>query len=177
LAGLYKAIDTYIEICRPILMAGYRLGPVEEPSAFFITTASMSQKSRPMKNGMFYEHWRYAIQRYGIYNPYTKTGAISGLLPHGPYAVRDVLATHILKMTGSYELASYALQNTPVTVANHYGRFLPHDKSGQAAKILNEVWKVPSSSYKKRGRLVPAPQLNVRGRPRWLRYRKGRQQS
>ncbi len=35
----------------------------------------------------FYEAWRLAIQRYGIYNPYTGRGAIKGLLPHGPHNV------------------------------------------------------------------------------------------
>ena len=88
----------------------------------------------------FYEAWRLAIQRYGIWNPYTKRGAIEGLLPHGPHCVRDVLATHILKMTGSYEQASYAIQDTPEMVALHYGRFLPQHKAALAAKILNEVW-------------------------------------
>ena len=59
---------------------------------------------------------------------FTKRGAIAGLLPHGPHNVRDVLATHILKKTGSYEQASYAIQDSPETVAEHYGRFLPSDK-------------------------------------------------
>ena len=61
----------------------------------------------------FYEAWRWIIQRYGIFNPYTGRGAIPGLLPHGPHSVRDVLATHVLKQTGSYEQASYAIQDTP----------------------------------------------------------------
>ena len=88
----------------------------------------------------FYEAWRLAIQRYGIFNPYTGKGAIQGLLPHGPHNVRDVLATHILKQTGSYEQASYAIQDTPEMVAHHDGRFLPHDKASLAAKILNKAW-------------------------------------
>ncbi|PDT81358.1 hypothetical protein CO676_22825 [Sinorhizobium sp. BJ1] len=88
----------------------------------------------------FYEAWRLTIQRYGIYNPYTGRGAIKGLLPHGPHNVRDVLATHILKRTGSYEQASYAIQDTAAMVASHYGRFL-QDKAALAAKILNQVWE------------------------------------
>ena len=48
--------------------------------------------------------------------------------PHGPHNVRDVLATHILKQTGSYEQASYAIQDTPEMVAKHYGRFLVEHK-------------------------------------------------
>jgi len=88
----------------------------------------------------FYEAWRLTIQRYGIYNPYTRRGAIKGLLPHGPHNVRDVLATHILKQTGSFEQASYAIQDTPDIVAKHYGRFLPENKASLAAAILNRVW-------------------------------------
>lgn len=52
----------------------------------------------------------------------------------------DVLATHILKQTGSYEQASYAIQGTPKMVAQHYGRFLPQDKAEIAARILNQIW-------------------------------------
>lgn len=49
----------------------------------------------------FYEAWRLIIQRPGIHNPWTDRGAIAGLLAHGPHSVRDVLATPILKQTGS----------------------------------------------------------------------------
>ena len=58
-----------------------------------------------------------------------------------PHNVRDVLATHILKQTGSYEQASYAIQDTAEMVAQHYGRFLPQDKAEIAARILNQVWE------------------------------------
>lgn len=61
--------------------------------------------------------------------------------PHGPHSLRDVLATHILKATGSYEHAAYSIQNTADTVARHYGRFLPKDKSALAALIVNKVWR------------------------------------
>lgn len=62
-------------------------------------------------------------------------------LPHGPHNVRDILATHILRQTGSYEQASYAIRDMPDVVQQHYGRFLPQDKAALAAKILNQVWE------------------------------------
>ncbi|WP_156382012.1 MULTISPECIES: hypothetical protein [unclassified Aureimonas] len=37
--------------------------------------------------------------------------------------------------------ASYAIQDTPEMVAQHYGRFLPQDKAEIAAWILNQVWE------------------------------------
>lgn len=53
-----------------------------------------------------------------------------------------MLATHILKLTGSYEQVSYAIQDTPDMIQQHYGRFLPQDKAALAAKILRKRHKV-----------------------------------
>jgi hypothetical protein len=80
-------------------------------SSFF--GSKPSSKVASYNQTSFYEAWKLVIQRYGIFNPYTGRGVIKGLLPHGPHNVRDVLATHILKQTGSYEQASYAIQDTP----------------------------------------------------------------
>lgn len=116
------------------------LGSARDPQTFFVKTVKTTSVDAAYNQTTFYEAWRLTIQRYGIFNPYTGRGAIAGLLPHGPHNVRDVLATHILKQTGSYEQASYAIQDTPDTVAAHYGRFLPQDKAALAAQILNRVW-------------------------------------
>jgi hypothetical protein len=136
LGGLYEHIDAYIRRDRHLLLAG-----APDPGTFFIKTVKQSSTDPAYDQTTFYEAWRLTIQRYGIYNPFTGRGAIRGLLPHGPHNVRDVLATHILKQTGSYEQASYAIQDTPEMVQNHYGRFLPQDKAALAAKILNQVWE------------------------------------
>ena len=135
LAGLYEQIDAYVARHRPRLLRGSK-----DPGVLFVKSVSGRSRDAAYDQTTFYEAWRWAIQRYGIYNPYTERGAIKGLLPHGPHNIRDVLATHILKKTGSYEQASYAIQDTPEMVAQHYGRFLPQDKAAIAAKILNEVW-------------------------------------
>lgn len=136
LQDLYPHLNAYIERHRAVLLAG-----AEDPGTLFVKTVKTKTKDASYDQTTFYEAWRTAIQRYGIYNPYTGRGAIKGLLPHGPHNVRDVLATHILKQTGSYEQASYAIQDTPEMVANHYGRFLPQDKAALAARILNQVWE------------------------------------
>lgn len=135
LGGLYPYIDAYLTKHRAALLNG-----ADDPGTFFVKTMKMTSRDASYNQTTFYEAWRLTIQRYGIYNPYTGRGAIAGLLPHGPHNVRDVLATHILKQTGSYEQASYAIQDTPDTVQKHYGRFLPQDKAALAAKILNQVW-------------------------------------
>ncbi len=135
LLDLYKHLENYISRHRAVL-----LGKAEDPGTLFVKTVKLTSKDAAYNQTTFYEAWRLTIQRYGIYNPYTDRGAIKGLLPHGPHNVRGVLATHILKQTGSYEQASYAIQDTPEMVASHYGRFLPQDKAALAARILNQVW-------------------------------------
>ncbi|MEO9340989.1 hypothetical protein ABFT80_26670 [Mesorhizobium sp. SB112] len=131
---LYAHIDAYVERHRGVLLNG-----ATDPGTFFVKTVKTTSRDASYDQTTFYEAWRLVIQRYGIFNPYTGRGAIDGLLPHGPHNLRDVLATHILKQTGSFEQASYAIQDTPDMVANHYGRFLPQDKAALAAKILNQV--------------------------------------
>ena len=135
--GLYPQIEAYLDVHRATLL---NIAP--DPGTLFIKTVKTGRlKDASYDQTTFYEVWRHTIQRYGIYNPYTGRGAIKGLLPHGPHNVRDVLATHILKRTGSFEQAGYAIQDTAETVARHYGRFLPHDKAAVAARILDEVWE------------------------------------
>ena len=136
LANLYSFIDAYLDRHRGVLLRG-----AKDTGTFFVKTVKVSSAQAEYNQTTFYEAWRLIIQRYGIFNPYTGRGAIKGLLPHGPHNVRDILATHILKQTGSYEQASYAIQDTPETVAKHYGRFLPQDKAALAARVLNKVWE------------------------------------
>lgn len=136
MAGLYEMIDAYVDRHRARLLAS-----AVDPGTFFVKTVKQSSTNARYDQTTFYDAWRLIIQRYGIYNPYTERGAIKGLLPHGPHNVRDVLATHILKKTGSYEQASYAIQDTPDMVQQHYGRFLPQDKAAIAAQVLNRVWE------------------------------------
>jgi len=133
---LYDHIDAYLGKHRPVLVNGN-----PDPGTVFIRSAHSSRRARIYDVGGFYQVWRTIIQRYGIYNPYTGKGAIQGLLPHGPHAIRDVIATHVLKQTGSYELAGYAIQDTTEVVMRHYGRYFPHEKAERAAEILNSVWQ------------------------------------
>jgi len=136
IGDLYRYIDAYVRVHRAVLLGG-----AADPGTFFVKTAKSTSQNAAYGQTTFYEAWRLTIQRYGIYNPYTGRGAIKGLLPHGPHNVRDVLATHVLKETGSYEQAGYAIQDTADIVAKHYGRFLPENKVALAAKVINRVWR------------------------------------
>lgn len=136
LEGLYHWIDVYVRRHRATLLNGR-----SDPGTFFVRKMRSDRTSAAMDAAAFYSSWREVIQKYGIYNPYTKHGAIKGIMPHGPHVVRDVLATHVIKQTASYDLAAYAIQDTPEVVKNYYCRFLPEEKVGLAAMVLNRVWQ------------------------------------
>ncbi|MGB4775071.1 MAG: hypothetical protein WBP45_07865, partial [Daejeonella sp.] len=135
--GLYHYIDIYLNKYRMEL-----LGNLPDPKTFFVNSANKNSKNASYCQTTFSFAWITIIRKYGIYNPYTGRGAIEGLLPHGPHKVRDVLATHILKKTGSYEIASYSIQDTPETIKRRYGRFSPHDKIKFAGRILDQIWTI-----------------------------------
>jgi hypothetical protein len=133
---LYYWISCYLREHRSRLLNGHK-----DPETFFVRSMREGGHHTELNITSFYSVWKLIIQKYGIYNPYTRRGAIKGLLPHGPHAVRDVLATHLLKTTGSYELASYAIQDSMESVLKHYARFMPHEKVARAAEELNKVWR------------------------------------
>jgi hypothetical protein len=156
LAGLYALIEAYLARHRAVL-----LGEARDPHTVFVKTARRASEDAAYDTNTFYQAWRAITLRYGVRNPWTGRGAIEGLIPHGPHKVRDVLATHVLKHTGSYEQASYAIQDTPRTVARHYGRFLPKDKAAIAAQVLNRAWAADPEPEGKIDSLPDRPMLPV----------------
>ncbi|MEP7355321.1 MAG: hypothetical protein ABI824_18980 [Acidobacteriota bacterium] len=147
LENLYWWIKIYLWKHRARLLDGNR-----DPGTFFVRSMRSIACDPELNITSFYSVWKLMILQYGIYNPYTKRGAIKGLLAHGPHAVRDVLATHLLKTTGSYELASYAIQDSIESVLKHYARFMPHEKIARAAEELNKVWKKPRTTRTRKQR-------------------------
>jgi hypothetical protein len=135
LDNLYSHIDAYLRRHRAVLLGGFG-----EASTFFVRTMRTPLVSPSYDGNAFNREWNDIIRRFGVYNPYTGHGAIEGLLPHGPNSVRDVIATHMLKQSASFELAAFAIQDNPETIKAHYGRFLPEEKSALAARVLNRAW-------------------------------------
>ncbi|WP_336740352.1 hypothetical protein [Aureimonas altamirensis] len=128
------------------------IGPAPDPGTMFVTKGRRIEDDVSMSVASITHHWYRITRKYGIYNPYTGRGAVEGLMPHGPHNVRDVRATHVLKATGSYELASYAVHDTAGTIERHYGRFLPGEKAKKASDILNAIWSNEMSGHKRRGK-------------------------
>lgn len=133
-ADLYVYLDRHLAEGRTLLV-----GDRAEPGTFFVRDIKRGPAEHDAHS--FYGAWRTAIQIYGIYNPWTGRGAIEGLLPHGPHCVRAVLATHVLKLTGSFEYAGFAIQDLAETVEASYARFLPSEKSDLVARFLSPVWE------------------------------------
>lgn len=134
-AGLYGDIENYIE-ARSIL-----LGEVDAQKFLVKSQVSTRAVTAEFTQSAYYETYRSIITKYGIYNPYTGRGAIPGLKPHGPHAVRDILATHIIKTTGSYEQAAAIIMDTAETVKSHYARWLPGEQFQRAQSFLDDVYE------------------------------------
>ena len=115
---LYLEIDEYLRL-RPLLLDGH-----PDPGVLFVAdmTQGGSKKTTLVPSG-FSQVWKNMIRRYGIYNPYTGTGAIAGLKVHPPHAARHILATHILRVDGSFAKAAAAIFDTEAVVMKRYAEF------------------------------------------------------
>lgn len=80
------------------------------------------------------------IKKHIAYNKYGKDIRMEGLQPHGPHALRDIIATHYIKKTGSFAFAALAIDDTEQTVKNHYARFLPIDKYSLIKDVVANIF-------------------------------------
>uniref|UniRef100_UPI002FDFA9A5 hypothetical protein n=1 Tax=Phenylobacterium sp. TaxID=1871053 RepID=UPI002FDFA9A5 len=115
--GLYALIAAWLGGGRGLVIGG-----AADPGTVFVRRAHAGG-SPEYDRCRFHEAWRRITARHGVRNPHTGHGAIEGLLPHGPHAIRAVLASELLKATGSAAHAAWAIQDTPRTVQQHYGRY------------------------------------------------------
>ncbi|HEX8249942.1 MAG TPA: hypothetical protein VF599_17350 [Pyrinomonadaceae bacterium] len=73
-----------------------------------------------------------------VYNPLTGTG-IKGVECFGMHAVRHIVATHILKKTGSFADAGAAIQDSEITARRHYARYLPSDRDKRFRSLITSL--------------------------------------
>ncbi len=62
-----------------------------------------------------------------------------GLLPFGPHSIRHVVATDIVKHTGSFEVAANVLLDSIDMVTKHYARFAPRDRYHHGWRVYARV--------------------------------------
>lgn len=127
--GLYVWIEEYIEVHRPLLLKEI------DSDIFFINT----EANPTILASHFYTIYRRLTIFYFAHNPFLGRG-VPGVKPHGPHCVRDILATFVLQLTGSEDMAAYTIQDIPPTIHKHYGRFTPKDKTKLVDFFLNAAW-------------------------------------
>lgn len=133
--GLYRDIESWLE-ARKIL-----LGDARSENFFIKSMRGTRAKAPEMNQYAYYNAFAATIARYGVYNPYTRKGAIPDLRVHGPHTIRDVLATAVIKRTGSYERAAAIIMDTVETVKNHYARWMPGEQFEAAQRSLDDVYE------------------------------------
>ncbi|HVI30647.1 hypothetical protein [Phenylobacterium sp.] len=131
--GLCALIAAWLDAGR-----GLVLGGAPDPGTVFVRRTHAGG-SPEYDRCRFHEAWRRITARHGVRNPHTGRGAIEGLLPHGPHAIRAVLASELLKATGSAVHAAWAIQDTPRTVLQHYGRYGPDARLAAVDEVLAQA--------------------------------------
>ncbi|MCP3732225.1 hypothetical protein M9978_17530 [Sphingomonas sp. MG17] len=125
---LYDLLREYLTYSRPYLLKG------KKSDSLFVT-----QYGDPMDEENMRQDYHTITRLYFVKNEQTGTGAIKGAVSHGMHAVRHVIATHIMKVTGDPRLAAHAIQDMPRTAEKHYARFWPLDKLRHVVPVMKRA--------------------------------------
>lgn len=127
LQPLVPVLEHYLKEIRPIIAGeGHFLFPTFHGTA--------------MSGHSLYAQFSAWTEKY-LSQYSSKPTAIKGVLSFGPHAMRDILATHIIKTTGDISLAANILLDSEEMVRKHYARFLPKDRIGLAMAKLAGAFK------------------------------------
>ncbi len=126
--GLYELLDHYVRKSRIYMLRG------RQSDALFVNSTGTDMNEDAMRR-----EYHMITRLYFVRNEQTGAGAVEGAVAHGMHAVRHVIATHIVRVTGDLRLAAYAIQDTLKTAEKHYARFWPKDKVVLAAEVLKRA--------------------------------------
>lgn len=129
--GYYADIEAWLKL-RPVLLNGH-----EDPGTFLVNDRTRRSKRSSLTPYGLYKLWIGTIAKYGIYNPYTGTGAIAGLKPHGPHSMRHIVATHFVRIEGDFGWAAALLFDTIDQVRKAYAEFHPGLQYKEASRRLD----------------------------------------
>lgn len=130
-----EILDEYVNTSRPILLRNAK----SQTDAYFISKNGKKLDAEQITSDFYRATWNHLV-----FHKSTGTG-IPGVECFGVHAVRDIVATHILKTTGDVALAADALQDTPQTVLAHYARFLTRDRTKRVTDFLQD--DLPDGSW------------------------------
>ena len=125
-AELTPWIDLFLSKARPALLAG------QDCSSFFVKAKKGSTPAGAMSPNSLSLRIR-ELSGILAYNPITGEG-IPGVERFGSHALRDGVATHVLKHYGSIEEAAALLTDTPKITARHYAAFTSSDAIASAKR-------------------------------------------
>lgn len=126
--GDTEILDEYVNTSRPILLKNAK----SKTNAYFVSKNGTKLEADQLTADFYRATWNHLV-----YHKSTGTG-IPGVECFGVHAVRDIVATHILKTTGDVAMAADALQDTPQTVMAHYARFLTRDRTKRVTDFLED---------------------------------------
>jgi len=134
-------LDEYINHCRPLLIESWRekkRGTDQAVDEGFLFVTGPGGKSQGLSHNSASKLLVDFSHEHLVYNPITKTG-IPGVEPFREHAVRHIVATHVLKKTGSFRAAADAIQDTEETARRHYTRYLPSERDKIFRYIISEL--------------------------------------
>lgn len=130
-----EILDEYVNTSRPVLLKN----ATSQLNAYFVSRYGAKLEAEQLTSDFYRATWNHLV-----YHQSTGTG-IPGVECFGVHAVRDIVATHILKTTGDVAMAADALQDTPQTVMGHYARFLTRDRTKRVTDFLQD--DLPDGSW------------------------------
>lgn len=142
--GLAGVLKHFIEVCRPILLAGRKsdlLLPPPKPQRN--STKEKVEWSEPDFNYLINSFTRM----WCVYNRHTGTGMV-GVQSFGPHPFRDIVATHILKHwkgADRWELAALVLGTGEAQVRERYGWIDTAAELGKMDSMLDEASRMAAS--------------------------------
>lgn len=136
--GLYDRIDRYREARKVLLVDG------PDHGQFFVKDNSQSNTlpERPLDPGELSDIFIDAIRKFGIHNPYTGSGAISGLGAHRIQSVRHVVATHLAKVVDA-DAAAARLFDRLQQILSAYADYTAEEKFEDADAGYSEAFDDP----------------------------------
>jgi len=135
---LYDRIDRYLE-ARKVL-----LGDGPDHGQFIVkdNSQSNSMTEKAMDADELSNLFLDAIRKFGIYNPYTGSGAIAGLGIHRIQSVRHVVATHLAKVV-EFDAAAARLFDTVRQIIWTYADYTAEEKFEDADAGYSEAFDDP----------------------------------
>jgi len=130
--GLYRNLERYLRSARHLLTEGMKTRLLFIYARKNLEIDGSNRKVPGRRTTRFYENGlagriRTATNRHLAWDEAAGTG-IKGIFGFGPTAFRHILATAVLKLTGSFVLAADAIADSEQTARKYYTRFKPSDR-------------------------------------------------